>query len=45
LAVDATLLAKNGDLATCFAYLGATVAGGLALVVAGHAAARKLVPA
>ena len=35
LAVDATLLAKDGDVATCLAYLAATVAGGLALVVAG----------
>ncbi|HUE07500.1 MAG TPA: CrcB family protein [Acidimicrobiales bacterium] len=45
LAVDATLLGKNGDFATCLAYLVATVAGGLALVVAGHAAARRLMPA
>jgi CrcB protein len=45
LAVEATLLGKNGDLATCLAYLVATVAGGLALVVAGHAAGRRLVPA
>ena len=36
LAVDATLLAKHGDVATCVAYLAATVAGGLALVVAGQ---------
>jgi CrcB protein len=42
LAVDATLLGKNGDVAICLAYLLATVAGGLALVVLGHAAARKL---
>ena len=35
LAVDATLLAKHGDVVTCLAYLAATVAGGLALVVVG----------
>ena len=45
LAVDAALLGKNGDLAMCLAYLVATVAGGLALVVAGHAAGRKLIAA
>jgi CrcB protein len=45
LAADATLLGKNGDFATCLVYLVATVAGGLALVVAGHAAARRLLPA
>ena len=45
LAVDASLLAKNGDVALCLAYLVATVAGGLALVVAGHAAGRKLIAA
>jgi fluoride exporter len=45
LAVDATLLGKNGDVALCLAYLVATVAGGLALVVAGHAAGRKLIAA
>jgi CrcB protein len=43
LAVDATLLLKDGDVATCVAYLVATVAGGLALVLAGHAAGRRLV--
>jgi len=42
LAVDATLLAKRGDLGTCVAYLAATVAGGLALVVVGHALGRKM---
>ena len=42
LAVDATLLAKHGDLVTCLAYLAATVVGGLALVVAGHAVGRKV---
>lgn len=45
LAVDATLLGKNGDVATCLAYLTATVVGGLGLVVLGHAAGRKVVPA
>jgi len=45
LAVDAVLLARHGDAATCVAYLVATVAGGLALVVAGHALGRRLVPA
>ncbi|HEY6471732.1 MAG TPA: CrcB family protein [Acidimicrobiales bacterium] len=42
LAVDATLLAKGGDVVTCLAYLVATVAGGLALVVLGHAIGRKV---
>jgi CrcB protein len=42
LAVEATLLGKSGDVATCLAYLAATVAGGLALVVVGHAAGRKV---
>ncbi len=42
LAVDGTLLGKYGDLATCIAYLVATVVGGLALVVLGHAAGRRL---
>jgi CrcB protein len=45
LAVDAVLLAKQGDAATGLAYLVATVAGGLMLVVIGHAAGRRLVPA
>jgi CrcB protein len=45
LAVDATLLAKGGDVVTCLAYLVATVAGGLALVVLGHAIGRKVTPA
>ncbi len=43
LAVEATLLAKDGDVAIGLAYLAATVAGGLALVVVGHAAGRRLV--
>lgn len=42
LAVEATLLAKGGDVAVCLAYVIATVAGGLALVVLGHAAGRRL---
>jgi fluoride exporter len=42
LAVDATLLLRHGDVATCVAYLATTVAGGLLLVVAGHAAGRRL---
>ena len=45
LAVDATLLATHGDLAACLCYLAATVVGGLTLVVAGHAAGRKLMAA
>ena len=45
LAVEATLLAKDGDVPNCVAYLAATVAGGLALVVAGHALGRRMVPA
>ncbi len=43
LAVDAVLLGKSGDVATGLAYLVATVAGGLALVVVGHAAGRRVV--
>jgi CrcB protein len=38
LAVDATLLARDGDVGSDVAYLVATVLGGLALVVTGHAA-------
>ncbi len=45
LAVDATLLAKGGDVVTCLAYLVATVAGGLALVVLGYAIGRRVIPA
>ncbi len=44
LAVDVALLGKNGDLVTCLAYLVATVAGGVALVVAGNALGRILAP-
>lgn len=42
LAVDATLLTKDGDVGTSIAYLAATVVGGLLLVVAGHDAGRRL---
>ena len=45
LTVDAVLLTRHGDAATALAYLVATVVGGLALVVAGHASGRRLVPA
>ena len=45
LAVDATLLGKNGDVGTSLAYLALTVAGGIALVVLGHAAGRRAVAA
>ncbi len=45
LAVDATLLSKDGNAATALAYLLATVVGGLTLVVAGHAAGRRVLPA
>jgi fluoride ion exporter CrcB/FEX len=39
------LLAKDGDVANCLAYLVATVAGGLVLVLLGHAAGRRLTAA
>jgi fluoride exporter len=45
LAVEATLLAKNGDIVTFLAYVGTTVVGGLALVVVGAALGRRMVPA
>jgi CrcB protein len=45
LAVDATLLGKSGEVGPCLAYLVATVAGGLLLVVVGHAAGRRVVAA
>ena len=45
LAVEATLLAKNGGIVTFFAYVVATVVGGLALVVVGHGIGRRMVPA
>jgi CrcB protein len=43
LAVDATLLGRDGDVGTALAYLVATLVGGLALVVAGHDVGRRLV--
>ena len=43
LAVEATLLVKGGDVGTMLAYLVITVAGGLALVVAGHGLGRRTV--
>ncbi len=45
LAVEATLLAKDGDIVTFLAYVAATVIGGLTLVVAGNALGRRMVPA
>jgi CrcB protein len=42
LAVESTLLAKNGDVGSCVAYLAATVFGGLALVVVGNALGRRM---
>lgn len=45
LAVEATLLAKDGDAASCLAYLVATVVGGLGLVMAGHTLGRRWAPA
>ena len=45
LAVEATLLAKDGAIGSFFAYLAATVIGGLVLVVAGTALGRRMVPA
>ena len=45
LAVEATLLAKDGDIITFIAYVAATVIGGLTLVVAGNALGRRMVPA
>ena len=45
LAVEATLLAKDGDIVTFVAYVAATVIGGLALVVAGNELGRRMVPA
>jgi CrcB protein len=44
LAVEATLLATHGAIADFAVYLVATVVGGLALVVAGTALGRKMVP-
>jgi fluoride exporter len=45
LAVEATLLAKDGAIADFVTYLVATVVGGLALVVVGTALGRRMVPA
>lgn len=45
LAVEATLLAKDAAIANFIAYLAATVVGGIALVIAGHALGRRMVPA
>ena len=45
LAVEATLLAKDGAIADFVIYLVATVVGGLALVVVGTALGRRMVPA
>jgi fluoride exporter len=44
LAVEATLLAKDGAIADFVSYLVATVVGGLALVIFGTALGRRLVP-
>jgi CrcB protein len=44
LAVEATLLAKDGHAATGLAYLAATVAGGIGLVIVGHDVGKRLVP-
>jgi CrcB protein len=44
LAVEATLLAKDGDVLTCLGYLAATVVGGVGLVIVGHGAGKRLVP-
>ena len=43
LAVESSLLAKDGDVGSCLAYLAATVFGGLALVVVGNALGRRMV--
>jgi fluoride ion exporter CrcB/FEX len=43
LAVEAALLAKGGAVADFFAYLAATVIGGVALVIAGAALGRRMV--
>jgi fluoride exporter len=45
LAVGAITLLQNGRAATCVLYLLATFVGGTALVVLGHLAGRRLVPA
>ena len=43
--VEATLLAKHGDIITFIAYVAATVIGGLTLVGAGNELGRRMVPA
>jgi CrcB protein len=45
LAVEATLLAKDGAIADFVSYLVATLVGGLALVIVGTALGRRLAPA
>jgi CrcB protein len=45
LAVEATLLAKDGDIVTFVAYVAATVIGGLTLVMVGNGLGRRMVQA
>ena len=45
LAVEATLLAKDGHVGTSLAYLVATVFGGVGLVIIGHGAGKRLTAA
>jgi fluoride exporter len=42
LAIESSLLAKDGDVGSSLAYLAATVFGGLALVVVGNALGRRV---
>jgi fluoride exporter len=42
LAIESSLLAKDGDVGSSLAYLAATVFGGLALVVVGNALGRRI---
>jgi fluoride exporter len=44
LAVETSLLAKDGHALTGLAYLAATVAGGIGLVIVGHGAGKRMVP-
>jgi CrcB protein len=44
LAVEATLLVKDGHALTSLVYLAATVVGGIGLVIVGHGAGKKLAP-
>jgi CrcB protein len=44
LAVEATLLAKDGHIGICLAYLSATIIGGVGLVIVGHEVGKRLVP-